>query len=159
FGLLELGLTSSYREDVTWSGGNLVRASFFAFFVKRQLDLSSVAARLRGGPVWFVRVRSFPTEPVTRETNPYLLPVRPAFAASPARELQLRRRELPLQTTRKCPPGQGKREALAPWPAEEQEERTCNFHPLKKKATTRLSRPRRRRSSRRVPFFEFCYSA
>ncbi|MQL97214.1 hypothetical protein Taro_029897 [Colocasia esculenta] len=33
--------------------------------VERQLDLSSVAARLRG---------SFPTEPVTREAHPYLLP-------------------------------------------------------------------------------------
>ncbi|MQL96022.1 hypothetical protein Taro_028699, partial [Colocasia esculenta] len=51
-----------------------------------------MAARLRGGPVWFVRVsnwcrepvdvarvwrflyRSFPTEPVTREAHPYLLP-------------------------------------------------------------------------------------
>ncbi|MQM00464.1 hypothetical protein Taro_033204 [Colocasia esculenta] len=62
--------------------------------VERQLDLSSVAARLRGSPVWFVRVsnwcrepvdvarvwrfstvaRSFPTEPVTREAHPYLLP-------------------------------------------------------------------------------------
>ncbi|MQL96110.1 hypothetical protein Taro_028782 [Colocasia esculenta] len=33
--------------------------------VERQLDLSSVAARLRG---------SFPTEPMTREAHPYLLP-------------------------------------------------------------------------------------
>ncbi|MQM16980.1 hypothetical protein Taro_049946 [Colocasia esculenta] len=99
FGLLELGSTSFHREDVAWSGGNLVRASIFAFFAKgsrqgshqlsrslwasrpgrdtlnrrvlkavnraaattaeleRQLDLSSVAARLRGSPVWFVRVR------------------------------------------------------------------------------------------------------
>ncbi|MQL82714.1 hypothetical protein Taro_015198 [Colocasia esculenta] len=55
--------------------------------VERQLDLSSVAARLRGGPVLFVRhfllcylsrfarfLGSFPTEPVTREAHPYLLP-------------------------------------------------------------------------------------
>ncbi|MQM05994.1 hypothetical protein Taro_038811 [Colocasia esculenta] len=41
--------------------------------VERQLDLSSVAARLRGSPVWFVR-GVFPTEPVTREAHPYLLP-------------------------------------------------------------------------------------
>ncbi|MQL97383.1 hypothetical protein Taro_030076 [Colocasia esculenta] len=89
--LLVIGLTSFHREDAAWSGGNVVRASFFAFFAKvvvvlldstvvctclveRQLDLSSVAARLRGGPMWFVRVRSFPTEPVTREAHPYLLP-------------------------------------------------------------------------------------
>ncbi|MQL89018.1 hypothetical protein Taro_021579 [Colocasia esculenta] len=37
------------------------------FYVERQLDLSSVAARLRGGPVLVVR---FPTEPVTREAHP-----------------------------------------------------------------------------------------
>ncbi|MQL85702.1 hypothetical protein Taro_018216 [Colocasia esculenta] len=77
FGLLGLGVTSFHYKDATWSRGNLVRASFFTFFtklestvlytclVKRQLDLSSVAARLRG---------SFPTEPVTREAHPYLLP-------------------------------------------------------------------------------------
>ncbi|MQL71116.1 hypothetical protein Taro_003474 [Colocasia esculenta] len=42
--------------------------------VERQLDLSSVAARLRGGPVWFVRfLGSFPSEPVTREAHPYLV--------------------------------------------------------------------------------------
>ncbi|MQM05192.1 hypothetical protein Taro_038002 [Colocasia esculenta] len=34
FDLLELGLTSFHREDSTWSGGNVVRASFFAFFAK-----------------------------------------------------------------------------------------------------------------------------
>ncbi|MQM18464.1 hypothetical protein Taro_051456 [Colocasia esculenta] len=28
------GLTNSHCEDVTWSGGNLVWASFFAFFAK-----------------------------------------------------------------------------------------------------------------------------
>ncbi|MQM00056.1 hypothetical protein Taro_032785 [Colocasia esculenta] len=51
--------------------------------VERQQDLSSVAARLRGSPVWFVRLRyfvslilygfwgSFPTEPVTCEAHPY----------------------------------------------------------------------------------------
>ncbi|MQL91430.1 hypothetical protein Taro_024045 [Colocasia esculenta] len=43
--------------------------------VERQLDLLSMAARLRGSPVWFVRfLGSFPTEPVTREAHPYLLP-------------------------------------------------------------------------------------
>ncbi|MQL72870.1 hypothetical protein Taro_005227 [Colocasia esculenta] len=40
--------------------------------VEPQLDLSSVAARLGGSPVWFVR-GSFPTEPVTREAHPYPL--------------------------------------------------------------------------------------
>ncbi|MQM01523.1 hypothetical protein Taro_034280, partial [Colocasia esculenta] len=34
FGLLELGLTSFHRKDATWSGGNVVRASFFTFFTK-----------------------------------------------------------------------------------------------------------------------------
>ncbi|MQM05620.1 hypothetical protein Taro_038439 [Colocasia esculenta] len=34
FDLLEPGLTSSHREDAAWSGGNLVRALFFAFFTK-----------------------------------------------------------------------------------------------------------------------------
>ncbi|MQL80441.1 hypothetical protein Taro_012878 [Colocasia esculenta] len=42
--------------------------------VERQLDLSSVAASLRGRLVWFVR--SFPTEPVTCEAHPYLFQVR-----------------------------------------------------------------------------------
>ncbi|MQL75755.1 hypothetical protein Taro_008138 [Colocasia esculenta] len=32
-----LGLTSSYREDITWSGGNLVRASFFTCFAKEHI--------------------------------------------------------------------------------------------------------------------------
>ncbi|MQL69670.1 hypothetical protein Taro_001985 [Colocasia esculenta] len=54
---------------------------------ERQLDLSSVAVRLRGRPVWFVRhfllcylcwfarfLGSFPTELMTREVHPYLLP-------------------------------------------------------------------------------------
>ncbi|MQL70416.1 hypothetical protein Taro_002739 [Colocasia esculenta] len=41
--------------------------------VERQLDLSSVAARLRGSPVWFIwrQAGSFPIEPVTREAHPY----------------------------------------------------------------------------------------
>ncbi|MQL98123.1 hypothetical protein Taro_030819 [Colocasia esculenta] len=43
--------------------------------VERQLDLSSVAARLRGSSVWFVR-GSFPTEPVTCEAHPYSFHVR-----------------------------------------------------------------------------------
>ncbi|MQM17009.1 hypothetical protein Taro_049974 [Colocasia esculenta] len=43
--------------------------------VKRQLDLTSVAARLRGSPVWFVW-GSFPTEPVTYEAHPYSFQVR-----------------------------------------------------------------------------------
>ncbi|MQM16494.1 hypothetical protein Taro_049452 [Colocasia esculenta] len=51
---------------------------------------------------------------------------------------------------------QERHEALAPWPAEEQEERTHNLHPLKQKATTLLSRPRRRQSFHRVQRREFC---
>ncbi|MQM17201.1 hypothetical protein Taro_050168 [Colocasia esculenta] len=42
---------------------------------------------------------------------------------------------------------QGRREALAPRPAEEQEDQNPNLCPLKKKATNRLLRPRRRRST------------
>ncbi|MQM13188.1 hypothetical protein Taro_046111 [Colocasia esculenta] len=42
FDLLELGLASSHREDDTWSGGNLVRALFFAFFVKVLMSLGDL---------------------------------------------------------------------------------------------------------------------
>ncbi|MQL98709.1 hypothetical protein Taro_031421 [Colocasia esculenta] len=37
FDLLELSLTSFHREDATWSGGNIVRASFFTFFAKEHI--------------------------------------------------------------------------------------------------------------------------
>ncbi|MQM17197.1 hypothetical protein Taro_050162 [Colocasia esculenta] len=97
FGLLELGSTSFHREDVVWSGGNLVRASIFAFFAKviglkgsrrgsHQLSRSLWESRL-GRDTLNHRVLkavyraaattaewSFPTEPVTREAHPYLLP-------------------------------------------------------------------------------------
>ncbi|MQM02589.1 hypothetical protein Taro_035363, partial [Colocasia esculenta] len=46
-------------------GGLVGLHSSCTCLVERQLDLSSVAARLRG---------SFPTEPVMREAHPYLLP-------------------------------------------------------------------------------------
>ncbi|MQM03516.1 hypothetical protein Taro_036299 [Colocasia esculenta] len=68
-------------------GGLVGLHSSCTCLVERQLDPSSVAARLRGGHVWFVRhfllcylcwfarfLGSFPTEPVTREAHPYLLP-------------------------------------------------------------------------------------
>ncbi|MQM06238.1 hypothetical protein Taro_039058 [Colocasia esculenta] len=37
FDLLEIGLTSFHREDATWSGGNIVWASFFVFFAKEHI--------------------------------------------------------------------------------------------------------------------------
>ncbi|MQM06501.1 hypothetical protein Taro_039325 [Colocasia esculenta] len=55
-------LACSHRKDLAWSGGNVEKVLFFVFFaelvsrvvwlvlVERQLDLSSVAARLRGRP-------------------------------------------------------------------------------------------------------------
>ncbi|MQL84654.1 hypothetical protein Taro_017166, partial [Colocasia esculenta] len=46
FGLLEEVLVHSHREDVAWSGGDVVPCSVCVFFVK--LDLSSVTAILRG---------------------------------------------------------------------------------------------------------------
>ncbi|MQM12029.1 hypothetical protein Taro_044939 [Colocasia esculenta] len=67
--------------------------------VERQLDLSSVATRLRGRPVWFVQLPvfvlefgllgfwgNFPTEPVTYEAHPYFLQSR--IAAELGRRLQ-----------------------------------------------------------------------
>ncbi|MQM05513.1 hypothetical protein Taro_038317 [Colocasia esculenta] len=60
FGGLKVFLACSRHEDLVWSGGNAEYSLFFAFsamlvstvvwliLVKRQLDLSSVAARLRG---------------------------------------------------------------------------------------------------------------
>ncbi|MQM02908.1 hypothetical protein Taro_035677 [Colocasia esculenta] len=50
-----------------WSAGVVLVGlhSFLAcVLVERQLDLMSVAARLRGNPVWFVRVSSWCREPV-----------------------------------------------------------------------------------------------
>ncbi|MQM19127.1 hypothetical protein Taro_052127 [Colocasia esculenta] len=63
FELLGRSWACSRREDTTCSGRNAVWDSYLALFseflglclVERQLDLSSVAARLRGSLVWFVR--------------------------------------------------------------------------------------------------------
>ncbi|MQL83688.1 hypothetical protein Taro_016178 [Colocasia esculenta] len=54
-----------------WSAGGgvwLVSTVVWLFHVERQLDLSSVTARLR---VVFRSRQTFPTEPVTREAHPY----------------------------------------------------------------------------------------
>ncbi|MQL95935.1 hypothetical protein Taro_028606, partial [Colocasia esculenta] len=55
FGIFVVILACSCREDLVWIGGNVGCLPFFAFFMKRQLDLSFVDVRLRGRPVWFVR--------------------------------------------------------------------------------------------------------
>ncbi|MQL97878.1 hypothetical protein Taro_030577 [Colocasia esculenta] len=51
----ELGSTSFHREDVEWSGRNLVRASFFVFFAKakalREANMSSLDGTGKGAPV------------------------------------------------------------------------------------------------------------
>ncbi|MQL92475.1 hypothetical protein Taro_025098 [Colocasia esculenta] len=48
-----MGLRLCGPQEWCW----LVSTVSWFVLVKRQLDLSSVAARLRGSPVWFVRVR------------------------------------------------------------------------------------------------------
>ncbi|MQL82113.1 hypothetical protein Taro_014571 [Colocasia esculenta] len=71
---------SAYERDI--SGCRIQMATWdpVAFtaeglLMEQQLDLSSVAARLRGNLVWFVR-GSFPIEPVTCEAHPYSFQVR-----------------------------------------------------------------------------------
>ncbi|MQL86180.1 hypothetical protein Taro_018711 [Colocasia esculenta] len=66
-----MGLRQCGPQEWCW----LVSTVSYLVLVEQQLDLLSVAARLRGSPVWFVR-GSFPTEPVTREAHPYPFQVR-----------------------------------------------------------------------------------
>ncbi|MQL68705.1 hypothetical protein Taro_001008 [Colocasia esculenta] len=66
-----MGLRLYGPQEWCW----LVSTVSWLVVVERQLDLSSVAARLRGSPVWFVR-GSFPTEPVTCEAHFYSSQVR-----------------------------------------------------------------------------------
>ncbi|MQL70207.1 hypothetical protein Taro_002499 [Colocasia esculenta] len=82
--------------------------------------------------------------------------ISPSFLARPeplvreSRELHLPRREFLLQTTQKSPPGLERSEAPVPWPAEEQEDENPQLRPSEEKATSFLSRSRRRRRPCRV---------
>ncbi|MQM15550.1 hypothetical protein Taro_048498, partial [Colocasia esculenta] len=79
-----MGLRQCDPQEWCW----LVSTVSCLVLVERQLDLTSMAARLGSSPVWFVWVNrrcgepvlvtrgSFPTEPVTREAHPYPFQVR-----------------------------------------------------------------------------------